>query len=208
MNRVTIDDICNMNICYSEERVRRLAGDATDCTALDVLKRKDIPLADRLFLVLREEFIPATTLHEFACRCAERALSCVGNPDPRSRAAIAVKRAWVRGEATDDELAAAGDAAGAAAWAAAWAAAGDAAWDAAGAAAWAAAWDARAAAWAAARDAAWAAAWDAARDAAWAAAGDAERKWQVKELVRMLKEAETQSAGEIPSKMPKSDGEF
>ena len=102
-----------------------------------------VSVEDRLWAVLREEFIPAAILHEFACRCAEKALELVPNPDPRSVEAIEAKRKWLRGEITDDELAAARDAARAAAWAAAWAAARD-----------------------AARDAVWDAAWDAARDAA------------------------------------------
>ena len=59
-------------------------------------------------------------LHEFACRCAEDALALSPNPDPRSVNAIAVKRAWMRGEATDNELAAARAAAWDAAWDAAW----------------------------------------------------------------------------------------
>jgi hypothetical protein len=129
-------------------------------------------------------------LHEFALVCGEAALgqmAAVGKePDPRSWAALDVKRLWLAGKATDEELAAAWaaardaawdparDAAWAtargAAWAATWAAARDAAWDAARDAAWAAAW---AAAWDAARDAAWAATWAAARDAAWDAARDA-----------------------------------
>jgi hypothetical protein len=81
-------------------------------------------------------------LHEFGCRCAEHVLRRYGNGDERSWAAIAAKRAWLREEITDGELAAARDAARVAAWAAAWAAARDAA---------------RVAAWAAAEDAAWAA---------------------------------------------------
>ena len=79
-------------------------------------------------------------LHEFACYVAEGALRTVGDSDPRSVDAIRVKRLWLRGEATNEEL----DAAGAAARAAAWDAAGDAAWAAAGDAAWAAAGDAQA----------------------------------------------------------------
>ena len=91
-------------------------------------------------------------LHEFAPWCAEQALALIPTPDPRSLTALAVKRAWLRGEATDAELAAAEGAARAAAGAAGAAAraagdaaraaaraAGDAA-GAAGAAAWAAAW--------------------------------------------------------------------
>jgi hypothetical protein len=62
--------------------------------------------------------------------------------DPRSLAALDVAESFANGVATQGELAAAWDAAGAAAWAAAGAAAGAAAWAAAGAAAGAAARDA------------------------------------------------------------------
>ena len=55
-------------------------------------------------------------LHEFACLCAEDAIALIQDPDPRSVNAIAVKRAWLRGQATDNELDAARDAAWAAAW--------------------------------------------------------------------------------------------
>ena len=103
----------------------------------------------------------AHTLHEFACWCAERALKAERKagrePDKRSWEAIRVKRRWLKGEATNKELAAASAAAEAAAEDAR--AAEDAAWDAAWAAsedaAWAAAWAARAAAWATPRSAAW-----------------------------------------------------
>ena len=109
-------------------------------------------------------------LHEAACVFAEGALRIANVTDPRSWAAIEAKRKWLRGEITDNELAAAM----AAAWAAAWDAASDAARAAARAAAtdaaWYAAWDA---AWDAAWAAAWYAAWAAARDAAW----DAQNDW-------------------------------
>ena len=93
------------------------------------------------------------TLHEFAVWVARQAL--LGErkrgrePDKRSWEALRVKALWIRGKATDAELAAARDAA----------------------------WAARDAAWAA-RDAAWAAARDAAgdADAAWAAARAAANK--------------------------------
>ena len=101
-------------------------------------------------------------LHEAACIFAEGALRVAKITDPRSWAAIEAKRKWLRGEITDNELAAAWDAASDAAWAAARAAAR--------AAAWYAAWDA---AWYAAWAAAWYAAWAAARDAAW----DAQNDW-------------------------------
>jgi hypothetical protein len=124
-------------------------------------------------------------LHEFACRCAERALEVTGIMDARCFAAINAKRAWLRGEINHEQLATAR--------AAAWAAARNAAWDAACAAARNAAWDAafyaaRAAARAAALAAARAAALDAARAAARAAAAawDAGLQWQAEELEKMF----------------------
>ena len=70
-------------------------------------------------------------LHEFACRVAEDALKLAGVTDERCWQAMAAKRRWLAGQATDMDLAAACDAA----WAAAWDAARYAAWAAAGAAA-------------------------------------------------------------------------
>ena len=85
-------------------------------------------------------------LNEWACCNAEVALLIAEVEDPRSWNVIEAKRAWLRGEISDEELDTAR------AWAAAW----DAAWNAALATARAAA---------RARAAAWTAAWDAARAA-------------------------------------------
>lgn len=64
------------------------------------------------------------TLHEFACWCAEQALlrerEAGREPDKRSWTAIGVKRRWLKGEATDEELHAARAAAWDAAWDAVW----------------------------------------------------------------------------------------
>ena len=135
MKTVTVEQFLKFHPCYGEERIRRIAERTgkTEFTALDILAIPRIPNVDRLWAVLRVELIDTPMLHEFACRCAERALARVDNPDPRSVAAIAAKRAWLRGEITNDELGAAWDAARAAA---------SAARDAASAAAWAAARDA------------------------------------------------------------------
>jgi hypothetical protein len=75
-------------------------------------------------------------LHLFACQCAEKALKDAKVTDERCWKAIKVKRQWLKGNATDDELAAAGDAARSAARSAVW----DAEQAAARAAAWSAAW--------------------------------------------------------------------
>ena len=212
--RVTFSEFLEFDPCWPDDEqglrrleycARKLGGSAD---ALEILALRRIPAEDRLWAVLREEFIPAPILHACACRCAEDALSRIDNPDPRSIHAIAVKHRWIAGEATDEELAAARTAA----WAAQ-AAAQDvtrtAAQAAAQAAARTAAWAAQAAAQDAARTAAWAAqaaAQDVARTAAWAtwtaaraavrvartaaqdAAEAAARNAQVDMLTQMLRE--------------------
>ena len=147
--RVTFSEFLKFEPCWQDDEwgrrrlryyARKLGGSAD---ALEILALRRIPAEDRLWAVLWEEFIPAPILHEIACRYAEDALSRIDNPDPRSIHAIAVKRRWIAGEATDAELADAD----AAAWAA----------EAAARAAWAAARAAQDASWAA-QDAAEAAA--------------------------------------------------
>ena len=158
MKTVTVEQFKKFGPCWLEtykgrKRFAKVAALRDEWTAYDVLALPDVSAEDKLWSVLREEFIDVPVLHEYVCRCAEYALSLIDNPDPRSVVAIEAKRKWLRGEIDDSALDAAWAAARAAAWAAAWYAARDAAWD---------------AAWAAERDAVWAAAWA----AAWYAARD------------------------------------
>ena len=192
MKTVTPEQFKEFGPCWLEtaegrKRYARVAAMRDEWSALDVLALDGVSNTDKLWAVLREEFIDAPVLHEYACRCAEYALTFVREPDSRSIAAIEAKRKWLRGEISNDDL----TAARAAAWDAAWAAA-----DAACAAAWDAAcdaaWDAACAAYDAAgdaADAAYAAAGDAA-DAAYAAAGAAAREHEVKLLKELLREVE------------------
>jgi hypothetical protein len=132
---INIEQVMGWGPCcaYSLERVTEIFTDRETLTIVDVLSLP-IPVNARLWVLLREELIPAPTLHEFACRCAEQALHYAGSADPRSVAAIAAKRAWLRGEIGDQDLAAARAAARDAGWAAATDAARAACWAAAGAA--------------------------------------------------------------------------
>ena len=163
-NTFTIEDIRNLDPCYDPVTEEILPPDWTG-TALDILKIENskVSAEDKLWVVARKGWIDDRTLRLFAVWCARQALDLMEKPDPRSVEVCNVSERFANGEATQDELAAAWDAARDAARAAARAAAWDAAWDAARDAAWAAAW---AAARSAARDAAWDAAWDAARAAA------------------------------------------
>jgi hypothetical protein len=95
--------------CYSDEKIATLVP-AEGLTPLQILDL-DIPPQDRLWVVLREEVIPARELRLLACLWARRALSRVKNPDPRSLHAIEVSERFARGEATEEELLLAQDAA-------------------------------------------------------------------------------------------------
>ena len=195
MKTVTPEQFKKFGPCWLEtaegrKRYARVAAMRDEWSALDVLALDGVSNGDKLWAVLREEFIDAPVLHEYACRCAEYALTFVREPDSRSIAAIEAKRKWLRGEISNDDLTAACDAACDAA---------DAAGDAANAARAAACDAARAAAC----DAAWAA-WDVAGDAANAAraaacdaadaAGDAacDAAWEheIKLLKVLLREVE------------------
>ena len=170
MKTVTVEQFKKFSPCWLEaaegrEKFARIASIRDEWTAIDVLNMPDVSAQDKLWSVLREEFIDAPILHEFACRCAEYALSFVESPDPRSIAAIVAKRKWLRGEITGAELYDAWD-------------------DASGAACAAAQDSAQVAAWDAARAAAMDAAWAATMDDAW----DAAREHEVEILRELLKE--------------------
>lgn len=167
------------------ERLLEYFKQKKEWSALDILRLSDSDVndSDKLHAVLRPELIDRRILHELACDFAERAQTYVNAPHQDSLKAIEVKRRWLRGEATDDELRIARDAARAA-WATARttvaARAADAAWAAA------AADDARAA-WVA-----WPAAQAAEADwAAWVAGvADVEREWQINHVIEVLESLE------------------
>ena len=133
--KITADMIISWNPCdtYTPEMIKKGIGRGK--TPLEICDLK-IPAEDKLWVLLREEIIPAKDLHELACKFAELALlgerKAGREPHPNSWKVIEVKRAWIAGKATDDNL----KSAWAAIWATAWAA-------------WAAARDAARAAWAA-----------------------------------------------------------
>ena len=164
---LTIDLVMSWNPCkeYTLERVEELFAGREALTPQEVAAL-DIPAADKLWVLLREEIIPAEVLHELACKFAERPLlrerDAGREPDPRSWKAIEAKRAWLRGEINDEEL----EVARSAAWDAAWAATWSAARDAAGYAAMAAT--------------------EAAIMAARAGFGDAEKEWQLTRVLEVL----------------------
>ena len=130
----------------------------------EILKGKDkVVASERTVLWMLD---CTKILHEFACLCAERGLKRNKITDPRCWDAIKIKRLWLKGEATDEQLAAA------------WSAAGDVMRDAAmNMVAWNAA---RLASRLAARHTV---AWSPSRNTSWRE----ERDWQNRTLLRMVR---------------------
>lgn len=157
MKTLTWADFAKHEPCYNPaEKYGEWQG-----TILDLMQHPDIPNQDKIWAFTREGIVDDKTLRLFAIACARRVQHLMN--DQRSLDALDVAERYANGNATEDELYAASDAARAAAW------------DAAMAAAMAAAWDA-----------AWYAAWAAARYAAWAAAWEADRQAQVEIAVELL----------------------
>jgi len=105
---------------YTRARIERLFAGREVLTARDIANL-EISHEDALWALFHNEFLTDVEMHGLACDFAERVVDLCGD-DPRPRAAIEAKRGWLRGEVSDEELAAARDAAWAArdaAWAAA-----------------------------------------------------------------------------------------
>lgn len=144
MNRVTIKNIMSWKPCegYDRDIVTRLfksvCGRRKYMKFADALKL-DIPDDDKLWLVLRPEFISERRLHEIAIWCWEEIARPIWEKyypdDKRPHEAVRIKRLWLNRKAAGEELIYAWE--GTPAWEAAWE--GTAAWAAAREAAGAAA---------------------------------------------------------------------
>ena len=180
MKSITLDLLNSFDPCYDPAEIGFTPDlELTPVEFIDQFRDKVQEKEDIIWALCREDFLPDCELRLFAVWCAREALKLIDAPDPRSVEACNVAERYAKGEASEEELVAARDAAWAAARAAENADA-SAAWAAASAAAWAASAAASAARAArAARDAC-AAAWDdraarAASEAARAAASEATR---------------------------------
>ncbi|KKK72428.1 hypothetical protein LCGC14_2903940, partial [marine sediment metagenome] len=80
---------------------------------VNVMHMNSVRNADKLWLVLRYQFLTRQQLRLLACDFAERALDRIDEPDPRSFEAIRVARLFAVGQASSEELAAAAYAAAA-----------------------------------------------------------------------------------------------
>jgi hypothetical protein len=111
--KITREQLRLWGACYDDAKIAALVPEA-GLTPLEIAAL-DIPVNDRLWVLLREDIIPARELRLLACDWAEAACLRTGWNDARSLAAIAVARRYAVGEVSAAEL----NAAASAAWAAA-----------------------------------------------------------------------------------------
>jgi hypothetical protein len=106
MKTITIEEFMAFEPCsrYPESRIREIAGSKAKWSALDILALESVPASDRLWAVLHEELIDTRVLCVLTCIWLERTLAYTGTSDPCLADAIQVKRAWLRGEASEEEL--------------------------------------------------------------------------------------------------------
>lgn len=116
MKTITYEDFVSFNPCWLTDgeimikhaaQLARYRAMRDKWSAIDILQLDEVEAEDRQWLVLREELFDAPIMHEFGCRCAERALARIDKPDARSATAIKAKRRWLRGEISDEALLAA-----------------------------------------------------------------------------------------------------
>lgn len=116
---ITVDDVMRLGPCaaYPRQRVEALFGAREAVTAREVAGA-DIPLKDRVWLLIHTPWLTDRQRGELACDFAERTLpsyEAAFPDDGKLRAAIETKRRRLAGEATDEEMNRASAAASAAA---------------------------------------------------------------------------------------------
>ena len=143
--------------CYNPSRYVKDENETLPILKWVTKYRSKVPDKDIIWLLCHKEFMSDKDLRLFAVWCAREALKLVDKPDQRSVEACNVAERYANGEATEEELDDAADAAAAAARGKGARAcnAVEAAWD----AAWASAVEAARAAEREAGEASWEAAW-------------------------------------------------
>ena len=142
--KTTLNAIRDHHPCADgwKKLLANLGKTAADDYPLSLITILDSNGIDDALWCLRAVYDHDKEIRLFAVWCARQVRHLM--TDQRSVAALDVAERFANGDATKEELDAAGAAAWDAAWAAAWAAAMDAARAAASAAAWAAAWEVQA----------------------------------------------------------------
>lgn len=126
MTKLNVEFFNSHNPCYPAENA---LGEGWEGTILDVLENKNIPADDRIWTATREGVLSDKTLRLAAVQFVRKTPISGGKTvfdllaDERSKNALLIAERYAKGQAADEELAAARDAAAATAAKAAFAAA-------------------------------------------------------------------------------------
>lgn len=113
--KFTVKDILDFKPChaYNENKIKEIF-ESVGCEkyiTVKLLFEIDIPIKDFLWLILRKDFISVRELHEIGIWCfeglAKQNWIKYYPEDNRPLEAIRIKKLWLDGKATDDELSAA-----------------------------------------------------------------------------------------------------
>lgn len=110
LKTVTYEEVFDKNRwwCYSEKSCQLLRHYFNEfggkATALDILALNQVPEKERLYFVLREEFIGEPLLNEIASRYAERILKKAGVGKECCWNLLRAKRDWLDGKIQSEEL--------------------------------------------------------------------------------------------------------
>jgi len=100
---ITRQSLRAANACCSDQQIEQLVPEA-GLSVAEVAAKTDVPIADRIWCLIRAAGMTGKDQRLFACRCAMRALSGVATPDPRSLRAVEVSERYAEGTATKEEL--------------------------------------------------------------------------------------------------------
>ena len=105
LREITLTDIESWGPCYSQEKVEALWPEGrVSVTPLEIADATHLTVEDRLWLLLRPQVMPHSTLADLVGELGERSLlrrrEADREPHADSRRAVMVTPAYLRGEAT------------------------------------------------------------------------------------------------------------
>lgn len=115
MKTITYNLINSFDLCY--DPIKYIPKDYS-ATLVEFINDESVPYPERIWLVMRTDFMSERLMRLFAVWCYRRTLKFVKNPDPRSLAGADVAEKFANGEATNEELLFARNDAISAAWSA------------------------------------------------------------------------------------------
>lgn len=101
MKTFTCADLRKFYPCY--DPIEHLEEDK-EYTIIDILDHETIPFEDKLWIILRTDYISERIMRLFAVWCYRQTLEWVKDPDPRSIEAANVAERFANNEATEVEL--------------------------------------------------------------------------------------------------------